>query len=179
MYCVLIPPQACACSSAFLSSVSAAFSWPCCSRSLDPQQPRLSRPAGDVAMVSAQHENAAEPGHSPPSPAFPYTQGGVHGFGIHPVDFGSKRETDRETGRKERERNGETEREEREERRGRAGSTMSGGSSELVEVQEKLELLNIEYDRLNDELTGRIAAQQDEFQREKYVRRISFAAAPS
>lgn len=47
---------------------------------------------------------------------------------------------------------------------------MSGGSSELAEVQEKLELLNTEYDRLNDEWTGRLAAQQDEFQREKYVR---------
>lgn len=46
---------------------------------------------------------------------------------------------------------------------------MSGGSSELAEVQEKLELLNTEYDRLNDEWTGRLAAQQDEFQREKFV----------
>lgn len=47
---------------------------------------------------------------------------------------------------------------------------MAGGNSELAEVQEKLELLNTEYDRLNDEWTGRLAAQQDEFQREKYVR---------
>lgn len=46
---------------------------------------------------------------------------------------------------------------------------MAGGNSELAEVQEKLELLNTEYDRLNDEWTGRLAAQQDEFQREKYV----------
>lgn len=46
---------------------------------------------------------------------------------------------------------------------------MSGGNSELAEVQEKLELLNTEYDRLNDEWTGRLAGQQDEFQREKYV----------
>lgn len=44
------------------------------------------------------------------------------------------------------------------------------GSSELAEVQEKLELLNIEYDRLNDEWKGRLAAQEDEFQREKHVR---------
>ncbi len=44
------------------------------------------------------------------------------------------------------------------------------GSSELAEVQEKLELLNVEYDRLNDEWTGRLAAQEDEFQREKHVR---------
>ena len=49
-------------------------------------------------------------------------------------------------------------------------STMPGGSSELAEVQEKLELLNIEYDRLNDEWTGRLAAQENEFQREKHVR---------
>lgn len=48
--------------------------------------------------------------------------------------------------------------------------TMSGGNPELLEVQEKLELLNTEYDKLNDEWTGRLAAQQDEFQREKYVR---------
>lgn len=47
---------------------------------------------------------------------------------------------------------------------------MSGGNSELLEVQEKLELLNAEYDKLNDEWTGRLAAQQDDFQREKYVR---------
>lgn len=50
---------------------------------------------------------------------------------------------------------------------------MSGGNSELAEVQEKLELLNTEYDRLNDEWTGRLATQQDEFQRDKYVRRVA------
>lgn len=47
---------------------------------------------------------------------------------------------------------------------------MSGGNSELAEAQEKLEQLQIEYDKAKDEWTGRLAAQQDEFQREKYVR---------
>lgn len=47
---------------------------------------------------------------------------------------------------------------------------MSGSSSELQEVQEKLRALNTEYDKLSDEWRGKLAAQQDEFQREKQVR---------
>lgn len=43
------------------------------------------------------------------------------------------------------------------------------GSAELLEAQEKLQNLNIEYDRLNDEWKGKLTAQQDEFEREKYV----------
>lgn len=77
-------------------------------------------------------------------PIFPYTQRGVH----PPVFKIPERKRERE----------------------RKSRTMSGGNSELAEVQEKLELLNAEYDKLNDEWTGRLAAQQDEFQREKYVR---------
>lgn len=49
---------------------------------------------------------------------------------------------------------------------------MSGSSSELAEAQEKLEQLQIEYDKAKDEWAGRLSAQQDEFQREKYVRWI-------
>lgn len=47
---------------------------------------------------------------------------------------------------------------------------MPGSSSELQEVQEKLRTLNTEYDKLGDEWKGKLAAQQDEFQREKQVR---------
>ena len=47
---------------------------------------------------------------------------------------------------------------------------MSGGSPELVEVQEKLQTLTTEYDRLNDEWTGKLADQQADFQKEKHVR---------
>lgn len=47
---------------------------------------------------------------------------------------------------------------------------MSGSSSELQEVQEKLRTLNTEYDKLSDEWRGKLAAQQDEFQGEKHVR---------
>ncbi|CAM9385522.1 unnamed protein product, partial [Ectocarpus sp. 12 AP-2014] len=45
---------------------------------------------------------------------------------------------------------------------------MSGGNAELLEVQEKLKVLNADYDKLNDEWTGRLAARNDEFQREKH-----------
>ena len=48
---------------------------------------------------------------------------------------------------------------------------MSGGSSELLEVQEKLQTLTTEYDRLNDEWTSKLADQQADFQKEKHVRR--------
>ncbi|CAM9330763.1 unnamed protein product, partial [Ectocarpus sp. 4 AP-2014] len=50
----------------------------------------------------------------------------------------------------------------------RQGRAMSGGNAELLEVQEKLNVLNADYDKLNDEWTGRLAAQNDEFQREKH-----------
>lgn len=55
---------------------------------------------------------------------------------------------------------------------------MSGGNAELLEVQEKLKVLNADYDKLNDEWTGRLAAQNDEFQREKYVRILLRTSAP-
>lgn len=55
---------------------------------------------------------------------------------------------------------------------------MSGGNAELLEVQEKLKVLNADYDKLNDEWTGRLAAQNDEFQREKHVRISIRASAP-
>lgn len=48
---------------------------------------------------------------------------------------------------------------------------MSGGNSELLEVQEKLQTLTTEYDRLNDEWTGKLADQQADFQKEKHVSR--------
>lgn len=55
---------------------------------------------------------------------------------------------------------------------------MSGGSAELLEVQEKLQTLTTEYDRLNDEWTGKLVDQQADFQKEKHVRdkRILFSA---
>lgn len=53
---------------------------------------------------------------------------------------------------------------------------MSGGSSELLEVQEKLQALSIEFDKANDEWNGKLAAQQDEFQQEKYVRILRIAS---
>lgn len=53
---------------------------------------------------------------------------------------------------------------------GTSAVTMSGGSPELVEVQEKLQTLTTEYDRLNDEWTGKLADQQADFQKEKHVR---------
>ena len=48
---------------------------------------------------------------------------------------------------------------------------MSGGSAELLELQEKLQALTTEYDRLNDDWTGKLAEQQADFQKEKHVRR--------
>lgn len=42
-------------------------------------------------------------------------------------------------------------------------------SDKLREVQEKLNQLNIEYDRLNDEWSAKLVSQQEEFQREKNV----------
>lgn len=48
---------------------------------------------------------------------------------------------------------------------------MSGGNAELLEVQEKLQTLTTEYDRLNDDWTGKLAEQQADFQKEKHVRR--------
>lgn len=53
---------------------------------------------------------------------------------------------------------------------GTSAVTMSGGSPELVEVQEKLQTLTAEYDRLNDEWTSKLADQQADFQKEKHVR---------
>lgn len=44
-----------------------------------------------------------------------------------------------------------------------------GGSAEVKALEEKILALNSEYDKLNDEWTNKLAAQQDEFQREKHV----------
>lgn len=52
-----------------------------------------------------------------------------------------------------------------------AGTAMSrGGSAEVKALEEKILDLNSEYDKLNDEWTNKLAAQQHEFQREKHVR---------
>lgn len=47
-----------------------------------------------------------------------------------------------------------------------------GGSGEVKALEDRILALNSEYDKLNDEWTNKLAAQQDEFQREKHVRTV-------
>lgn len=47
-----------------------------------------------------------------------------------------------------------------------------GGSGEVKALEDKILALNSEYDRLNDEWTNKLAAQQNEFQKEKHVRKV-------